>query len=218
MTERHSCWSITINNPTDDEVKVDNPGWKLEGQYEVGKEGTRHFQGYLKTPQCRFTAVKKAFPRAHIEPARNAQALKKYVHKDETRVDVYTPGAIPTIFEYQEEVAKAWSNDEWAKLSENVLEEKIDDSAMVYLDVLVKRDIEAGKRGCEWIAINPMWRSSWRKFWRSIIKRRDGVISKATHETASQGQHEGDSTHDGCEDNSAGEESSESPDRDEIQA
>jgi len=201
MTERHSSWSITINNPTDDEVKVDNPGWKLEGQYEIGKEGTRHFQGYLKTPQCRFSAIKKAFPRAHIEPARNAEALKKYVHKDETRVDVYTPGAIPTIFEYQEEVAKAWSNDEWARLSENVLEDKIDDSAMVYLDVLVKRDIEAGRRGCEWIAINPMWRSSWRKFWRSIIKRRDASRSKIQEQEGAEIRcNEGDTPNSGSDD------------------
>jgi len=170
-TERHSAWSITINNPTDIEVEVNTPGWKLEGQYEEGAEGTRHFQGLLKTPQVRFSAVKKVFPRAHIEAARNVAALQNYVHKDETRVDVYTPGAIPTIFEYQTQVAAAWSVEEFARMSENVLEDKIDDIAMLYLDMLVKRDIEAGKRGCEWIAINPMWRSSWKKFWRSIIKR-----------------------------------------------
>lgn len=171
MTERSSCWSITINNPSDEEVKCEAPGYKLEGQFEVGVEGTRHFQGMLRSPQVRFSAVKKLFPRAHIEPAKNAGALKKYVHKDETRVDVYTPSDIPTIFEYQTQVAEAWSHEEFKGFSENVLEEHMDDCAMRYLDMLVKRDIENGKRGCEWIAINPMWRSSWKKFWRSIIKR-----------------------------------------------
>jgi len=86
-------------------------------------------------------------------------------------VDVYTPSDIPTIFEYQTQVAEAWSHEEFKGFSENVLEEHMDDCAMRYLDMLVKRDIENGKRGCEWIAINPMWRSSWKKFWRSIIKR-----------------------------------------------
>lgn len=171
MTERASCWSITINNPKEEDVKCEVPGWKLEGQYEEGAEGTRHFQGILTTQQVRFSAVKKQFPRAHIEIARNRTALKQYVHKDETRVDVYTPSDIPSIFEYQTIVAKAWSQVEFDGLCENVLEENRDAMAMAYIDMLVRRDIEAGKRGCEWIAINPMWRSSWKKFWRSIIKR-----------------------------------------------
>jgi len=152
-------------------VVCDVPGWKLKGQYEVGENGTRHFQGMLKTPQVRFAAVKKVFPRGHIEVARNPEALAKYVQKEDTRVDVYTPGDVPTIFQYQGEVASAWSHDEWNEIKENVLEERHDDLAMSYIDTLVRRDIERGRRGCEWIAINPMWRSSWKKFWRSIIKR-----------------------------------------------
>lgn len=170
-----TCWSITINNPVDgEENRWQNvPGWKLVGQFEVGeKNGVRHIQGMLKTPQVRFAAVKRVFPRAHIQIARNEAALTNYVKKPETRVDVYTPGeAIPTIFEYQATVAAQWKDTEWTSMIQNVLEDKIDDTAMLYLDILVKRDIEAGKRGCEWIAINPMWRSSWKKFWRSIIKR-----------------------------------------------
>lgn len=183
-TVKATCWSITINNPTDDDVRIDMPGWKLEGQFEVGKEGTRHFQGMLKTPHVRFSAVKKLLPRAHIEVAKNPQALQKYVHKEESRVDVYTPGDVPTIFQYQEIVATAWCPDEWSKMVENVLEEKIDDTAMLYLDILVKRDIESGKRGCEWIAINPMWRSSWKKFWRSIIKRHANEKAKLQEEAS----------------------------------
>ena len=204
MTDRSSCWSITINNPTDAEVVCEAPGYKLEGQFEVGAEGTRHFQGMLRSPQVRFSAVKKLFPRAHIEPARNAGALKKYVHKDETRVDVYTPSDIPTIFEYQTQVAEAWRPEEFQGFSENVLEEHMDDCAMRYLDLLVKRDIENGKRGCEWIAINPMWRSSWKKFWRSIIKRHARPPPPATPSPSPQGQEDGPS---GQEDESSPDES-----------
>lgn len=61
-------------------------GWKVDGQLEKGENGTPHYQLILKTPQVRFSAVKKAFPRAHIEVARNVQALEQYVKKDETRV------------------------------------------------------------------------------------------------------------------------------------
>jgi len=184
---RHCCWSITINNPTEIETRVDIPGWKMKGQYEVGESGTRHFQGMLTTPQSRFAAIKKAFPKAHIEVARNEAALELYVTKEDTRVDVYTPGAIPTIFQYQSDVAAQWNENEWNKFSRGVKEDKVDDMAMLYLDILVTRDIIAGKRGVEWIAINPMWRSSWKKFWRSIIKR-DGSQSHEVQER-SQGDH-----------------------------
>lgn len=198
MSERYTAWSITINNPTESEVVVNTPGWNLEGQYEVGKEGTRHFQGMLKTPQMRFSSIKKVFPRAHIEPAKNVAALQKYCHKEESRVDVYTPGAVPTIFEYQTTVATAWNECEWKEFSKNVIEDKIDDTAMLYLDILVKRDIEAGKRGCEWIAINPMWRSSWRKFWRSIIKRNEAKVQAehSSNESSSSTQSGGSGSND----------------------
>lgn len=92
MTDkRATCWSVTINNPTpsDEEwiAQARQRGWKVEGQKEVGKEGTPHYQLMVKTPQVRFSAVKKAFPRAHIEVARNVAALEVYVHKAETKVE-----------------------------------------------------------------------------------------------------------------------------------
>ena len=172
-----TVWSITINNPTEQEVRCEVPGWKLEGQFEVGKEGTRHFQGMLKTPQVRFAAIKRVFPRAHIEVARNKEALANYVKKEETRVDVYTPGAVPTIFQYQSDIASKWRNEEWIKIIENVPEEKHDDVAMNYLDILVKRDIEAGQEELSGLpSINVAF--SWKKFWRSIIKRHHGTSRK----------------------------------------
>lgn len=88
--DRGTTWSVTINNP----IKADEDniglakanGWKVVGQLEEGKEGTKHYQLMVKTPQVRFSALKKAFPRAHIELARNAGALEQYVTKEDTRV------------------------------------------------------------------------------------------------------------------------------------
>lgn len=60
-------------------------GWKVEGQLEKGKEGTPHYQLLVRTPWSRFPALKKVFPRAHIEVCRNVAALEQYVHKEETR-------------------------------------------------------------------------------------------------------------------------------------
>lgn len=89
-TVRSTCWSLTINNPCDaDEENIAiarQKGWTVEGQKEKGENGTVHYQLMLKTPQKRFSTIKKAFPRAHIEVARNPIALEQYVNKEDTRV------------------------------------------------------------------------------------------------------------------------------------
>jgi len=172
--DRATSWSITINNPAEAEYQmVLPPGWKLTGQLERGQGGTLHYQGMLKTPQVRFSAVKKYFKRAHIEVARNATALAAYVKKEETRVA--SVHDIPTLFEYQTIVARLWDEREFNKRFQDAVKKAkpldMDELAMCYIDTLVARDIEGGRRGAEFIAINPMWRSSWKKFWRSIITR-----------------------------------------------
>lgn len=90
MTERATSWSITINNPTaSDEEAIAlarQKGWKVDGQLEKGAQGTPHYQLAVRTPQVRFSQVKKAFPRAHIEVARNPVALQAYVHKSDTQI------------------------------------------------------------------------------------------------------------------------------------
>lgn len=89
-TERRTHWSLTINNPTsaDDENinQARQKGWKVDGQLEKGKNGTPHYQLVVKTPQVRFSAVKKQFPRAHLTATRNIAAAEQYVHKEETRL------------------------------------------------------------------------------------------------------------------------------------
>lgn len=80
-------WSITINNPTnEEEEKLKNDDYEfLIYQIEKGIEGTEHLQGfvYYKNPRI---WPKKKYPRAHLEPAKSFEALKKYCSKDETRV------------------------------------------------------------------------------------------------------------------------------------
>lgn len=43
--------------------------------------------------------------------------------------------------------------------------------ALEYVDFLVAQDIEDGICGIEYIAINPMWRSAWKKFYRQLVAR-----------------------------------------------
>lgn len=103
-------WSITINNPTADdftaiELLKARP-WCKEwvGQLERGESGTDHIQAALKTDNIRFSQVKKALPRAHIEPARNAVALRQYVQKEETRVSELQRVAVAQLGDLQREV------------------------------------------------------------------------------------------------------------------
>lgn len=177
-SQRATCWSITINNPTsaDDEDigRLRRQPWFIEfkSQLEQGEEGTPHIQGMLRTSQQRFAAIKKALPRAHIEVARNAAALSTYVSKEDTRLASREEVSrdIPTLFEYQDRVAfelKAENVYEYAAQGQMDLGE----AALVCVDAIVARHIANGGRGLEFIAINPMWRSSWKKFWLSIIKR-----------------------------------------------
>lgn len=92
MSEKASAWSITINNPNDDDLRqwesLKGLHWVREvtGQLEQGENGTPHIQGCLKTTHVRFSQVKRALPRAHIEPARSVAALERYVVKAATRV------------------------------------------------------------------------------------------------------------------------------------
>ena len=161
---RATCWSITINNPTQEDyeaIKNLPAGWSILGQPEVGeKEGTPHLQLCLKTLQVRPSAVKKQFRRAHIEVARNPKALMKYVQKEETRAGelIQVKSQIPTIFEYQTIIAKQWIEDDFQERLKRAFQvakvPDIDEVAMCYIDSLVSADIRSGRRGAEWISIN----------------------------------------------------------------
>jgi len=164
------------------------PGWKIEGQMEQCPETLRyHYQALLKTNQQRFKAIKDVMGNAHIEAAKSKTALTKYVSKQETRIaEIAANNGIPTIFEYQNIIAGRWDNAEFDRRYNAAIERRrpfdSSDIAMDYLDHLVSEDIERGIRGIEFIAINPMWRSSWKKFWRSIIARH------ASHQAQSSSQ------------------------------
>lgn len=192
-SQRATCWSITINNPeTKDYDLTLPPNWKLTGQLEEGKQGTKHYQGCLQTPQVRFSAVKKLFPRAHIEIARNKGALINYVHKDDTRVGEVADSrgaTIPTLFEYQHTVAKRivgrfvehrnYGYTDFKKLDSKHI--------MSLVDRVVQEDIEDGINGIEYIAINPMWIAAWKKFGKSMLVREFKVVQhiKDNDDTAS---------------------------------
>jgi len=171
MSERATCWSITINNPTEEDMRPRLPsGWKLQGQIEEGEEGTEHFQGMLNTPQSRFSAIKAVFPRAHIEIARDKKALQAYVHKEDTRVRTIEQSVGLTAFALQDKVLELWDDDEF--MSYQTAWKYVDDCYLRFADNKVRYLIAKGLAGgVEFVAINPMWRTSWKKFGPAIVAR-----------------------------------------------
>lgn len=194
--ERATAWQFTWYPPTDSmdfeisKKEIEEyamrplpPGYLIQGQMEQCPETKRyHYQAYLKSPQIRWVAAKKLLTymdkEPHVEKAKNLIGLKKYCEKTDTRVaEIKSADKIPNCFEYQAIIAARWNWDEfkeciaeYSKQFPNKLPNE-DELAMRYLDNLVAEDIESGRRGPEWIAVNPMWINSWKKFWRSIIKR-----------------------------------------------
>lgn len=172
-TVRANTWSVTINNPiAADEENINlarQKGWKVEGQLEKGKNGTPHYQLMVKTPQVRFSAVHKQFPRAHIEVARNVAALANYVQKEETRVaDLSSDQELyPSLNKVWSMFADwidscdlrsrryfTWTCDQWLENFDSFIEDKILEGYRV-----------------ESIAVNPSTRSIVKKFGSAIYHR-----------------------------------------------
>jgi len=186
-TQRASCWSLTINNPTpDDEEHINlarQKGWKVEGQLEKGIEGTPHYQMKVTTPQVRFSALKKAFPRGHIEVCRDPVALGKYVTKEATRVAELPTGqaAYPSLSRFWEliyqhyntEDRQGWdclSLEETAKFYDEALDEEFTRTPLVVLDRATRVLISNGFH-VESLAANPSTRSMWKLYSRELIAR-----------------------------------------------
>lgn len=167
------------------------PGWKFgDANVEQCPDTRRyHYQGYLKTVYCRGTDVKKAIgDRAHIEKSKNKLAVVNYSNKEDTRVaQVQAPQGVPTPWEYVDMIAKCWNEEEFKEFSERYSDDhrltKMSEVVLDYVDQLVARDIESGARGVEFIAVNPMFRSAWKKFWRPIIIR-NGAQIQALNQTS----------------------------------
>lgn len=221
---RATCWSITINNPDEGEEEqialAKQKGWKVEGQKEVGKEGTLHYQLLVRTPQLRFSSLKKAFPRGHIEIARNPVALQQYVHKEESRV-----GALPNTDKYVTSNKQLWCLVIDILESATIPKEhricigesyaysmKFD--ALEAFDYAIRELIMQGLYGVESMGVNPQVRGSWLRYWSAMVVRRqkdrqsvsqpnnssDGIIIPSEDEERTNGTEGEDDGEEGTED------------------
>lgn len=187
MSDKCCNWSITINNPTDDDYKqwesLKGLHWVKEvvGQLEKGEqEQTPHLQGMIKTQSVRFAQLKKALPRAHIEPARNPIALKQYVQKEDTRVASVPTAKVASQQDVQETILmileqngyyKTWDHKkEWID-NFNAHRYLIQKDWESLLDTAVRKLILDGYYGIEFVMANPQIRTAFKKYLPEIIYR-----------------------------------------------
>ena len=187
MTERASNWSVTLNMKNISQERCEEfieaakgLGWGIEGQIEAGEEGTRHYQLLVKTPQIRFSAVKKVFPTAHIEKARNVAALKAYVHKDETRLEEFK--TVENKFVQFKEVRDRFF--EWiiATCGPEVETGEYERMRLwdQFIGISITENIE-----CDVIGVNPQYRSCIQRYWSSYVRRQiDRQTDRQTEESS----------------------------------
>jgi len=171
---RDTCWSVTCNLKSVSRDTVDacidsakSLGWGVQGQLEMGEEGTEHYQLMVKTPQVRFSALKKVFPTAHIEPARNRKALERYVTKEDTRLESLKTVEV-SFLTYPMVRNKFF---EWM-LQEHDYESNTDDheQKLYFWDLFIGESIAQGME-VDLIGMNPQNRACIAKYWKFYLRR-----------------------------------------------
>jgi len=181
MDNRATSWSVTISNPTStDEEQIAvarQKGWRVEGQLELAGTGTPHYQLLVKTPQVRFAAVRKAFPRAHVEQARNVVALQQYVNKEDTRLSKLPTSQekYPSMSKYWEMLYERFNENNWLEVCEDFpkrlwKKETGPRTILQLFDAATGQIIDDGYF-VESMACNPSVRSQFKTFWQNIFQR-----------------------------------------------
>lgn len=190
MSDKSCCWSITINNPTPDDFhnweSLKGIHWvrSATGQLEKGENETPHLQGMVKTQSVRFSALKKALPRAHIEKARNEVALTKYVSKEETRIAPIPTAKVANQADVQKRCLRYTLQYCYAQEGESFDVLSIEDQDLIsrhelrikqhweaILDEAVSSLIFEGYYGVEFVVSNPQVRTAFKKYFIPIMYR-----------------------------------------------
>lgn len=170
---RGTRWSVTINcksvsRSTAEECigRARQLGWRVYGQIERGDSGTEHFQLAISTPQVRFSAVKKVFPTAHIELAKNWSALMEYCHKEDTKVASI------------KEVSSTYVP--WSQLRQLFVEWLVEDEFRIHTtdperrlqvwDQFIGHLIEEGNE-VDLMGMNANYRACISRYWRHYVNR-----------------------------------------------
>ena len=183
-SQRSTCWSITINNPLQEDIDATQNAqghlWfkSFEGQNEIGENGTKHIQGMLTTTSQKFSVIKKAFQRAHIEVAKNKTALQKYVHKEDTKESSLATKKCGTASDLTRVIRDLWPtwndwSDEIQRQDRYSKENHLLIKPVGYrtLDKIVSHLMCLGYYGIEYIGANPSVRTTWKLYIITIMYR-----------------------------------------------
>lgn len=171
--DRATKWSVTINMKTAISKETANymiisarqKGWTVIGQPERGEEGTLHYQLAVATPQIRFSAMKKAFPGAHIEVAKDWSALLKYVQKEQTREGKLIDIKFVSYQMVRDKFFDYFLTTTHAEQQYPLTEE----TKMALWDEFIGYSLEQGIE-CDIVGVNPQYRSCIMKYWISYIR------------------------------------------------
>jgi len=205
--QRATCWSLTINMGATKMETINEwihsaraKGWRLTGQVEKAPTtGTLHYQLMLQTPQVRFSAIKRAFPTAHIEIARRKIALSQYVVKTDTRVaglpqeDEKYPTAAKfwgLVFKQYEGVDGGWEDDDnTVCFSDLDRQQALEANPLDFLDQVAANLIRSGYV-IDHLITNPAIRSFWKKFYAEVLYRARETIRQTDTQTAILATHQ----------------------------
>jgi len=190
-TTRSTCWSLTIANPgptAEEEISLARQrGWEVNGQLEMAEGGLKHYQLILKTPQVRFSAVKKQFAacKAHIEIARNPAALANYVGKEVTRVGTLAKASdlYPSLSKYWDLILTYVNDHNLIQHAERgILWRYTNDVKPVPLNILDDATRSLIREGyhVEGIACNPSTRSAFKNYSLAILERSYAATDRQT--------------------------------------
>jgi len=196
MTTLATYWSMTINNPDDnDAVLVRNPNDKYIRQLvwtvEEGEDGTEHVQGWVRLHRNNSMAfVKKLYPRAHLKPITKDEYNENchdYAQKDDdtTRgahvISLNDPlPAVDTIlYRVLERVYERMDADQ--KLAGLLVND------MLRLTHQVEDEMVSDRAGLEKLFISGTYDKMKRRFYNQIISR---LITKHADDNERQGSGE----------------------------
>lgn len=217
--EQYTYWSITINNPDENDYLITrnpNPKYIREMVWtpEVGaKEGTPHIQGWLRLQRNQTRAfVSKLYPRASIKPCKKDDYVEnchQYAQKnDETTAGPHhitlndpLPAADTILYKVLDAA--------WDRLVEkdDSLRDRIQHEGLkgelycpfINLKMLmteyVEREMVMERSGLEKIFCSPAYDKMKRKYWREIIfrlkyKQNEEGGSNSSQSSKSEGQQE----------------------------
>lgn len=173
MDTRATAWSVTMNMKTIPRDRCEEyigrarqNNWNVEGQIEQGEQGTQHYQLLVRTPQVRFSAVKKMFPTSHIEVCRNVSALRNYVHKEESRLEELKQ--VENKFVSWKDVRSKFF--EWLLDYPGASDTEDQQKRIELWDEFIEYSIGEGIE-CDVIGVNPQYRSCIMKYWNGYFRR-----------------------------------------------